>query len=228
MNKNTCLSCSSKPLKNGVYKVAMHDFIRKKLPKNIKLFEDRKKSKITVEGLRPNTIIFYFATKERDFRKPILKQQNAYSTLKNSGMTKSNSNGKATFYLDCPQIYLNDNGNYYNRHFHYVLYDEFNKQWMNDLFTQPILCNISKLDLKTYMDDKNVIVFDTRKYEEYMKNGKDNMISLPYNLELKKNDIGIKDNILKPIVLYGKKMEVEIIHQKFNKLGIFNTYGHFF
>ena len=59
----TCYSCSDKPIRNGIYKSDLEKFIFQQLPKdNTHYHKIGAPSKI-ISGLKPNTCIFYFASK---------------------------------------------------------------------------------------------------------------------------------------------------------------------
>jgi hypothetical protein len=108
-----CITCHSKPTKNGYYKAELlHNFI-KFIPQTNKLFHNDVNQKIKLENLEPNTEIFYFATKYRDFTKTIQIRSKAYSKLENSGIAKVNSKGETTIHVECPQIYINDDKKVY-------------------------------------------------------------------------------------------------------------------
>ena len=58
-----CYSCSTKPIKNGVYKSNLEKFIGQQLPKdNTHTHKIGAHSRI-IKNLKPNTCIFYFASK---------------------------------------------------------------------------------------------------------------------------------------------------------------------
>lgn len=91
-----------------------------------------------MDNLEPNTRIFYFATRYRDFIKSIQTRAKAYSKLDNCGVANVNSEGVANIYLDCPQLYLNDDGKVYHRHLHYLYWNKEDKMWDNKLYTKKL------------------------------------------------------------------------------------------
>ena len=93
-----CYSSGEKAIKNGVYKSHIEDFIKEQLPKTNKHFHKKGAPSKLIHGLKPNTCIFYFATKKKPITSKILKFEDAYGHLSNSGCTKSDSKGNVTFF----------------------------------------------------------------------------------------------------------------------------------
>ena len=153
----TCYSCSSKPTRNGVYKSELQEFIFSQLPKDNKHYHKVGALPRIIENLKPNTCIFYFATKKRSFILPLKKFEDAYGTLKNSGVTRTDSKGNAKFFLDCPQVYKSLSGNVHERHLHYVYWNEKSKSWNQNLYTQPVKCDVDQDFVKKYMNKSLVI-----------------------------------------------------------------------
>ena len=226
-----CLTCNDKPIKNSVYKKHLDTFIEKNLPKDNKHYHDKTASKIVLNNIKPNKCIFYFATTSNDFTKKIIHQLKAYGTLKNSGITKTDENGNANIYLHCPQLYINNNGNVYGRHFHFIYWNEIKKEWDKNLYTQQILCNIPKESIQKY--SKKAILIDAKPYENHIKNHIENSISIPYNKKWTEENIFEKIHLIKkncndklvPIILYCSHGSNDgfMLYKKLNKLGFFNT-----
>ena len=139
-----CYSCEKKPIKDGIYKAHIEKFIFSKIPKDNKHFHKVGSPSKIISGLKPDTCIFYFGTKERLFTSPLKKFEDAYGNLVNSGCTKTDSKGNAKIFLNCPQLYISLDGKVYNRHLHFIYWDEKNKIWSKTLFTQPLTCNVDK------------------------------------------------------------------------------------
>ena len=123
-----CLTCNNKPIKNSVYKENLNNFIEKQLPVNNKHYCDKTGNKIILDNIKPNKCIFYFATTSNDFTKKIIGQVKAYGNLENSGVTRTDENGKAILHLHCPQLYVNIDGNVHSKHFHFIYWNEEKKK----------------------------------------------------------------------------------------------------
>ena len=221
--KKACITCYKKPIKNGLYRAKLQHFADKQLPKNNKTYHQKLCPKIKISGLKPNKSIFYFGTENRDFTKKIQSRLIAYGKLKNSGVGKVDENGNCIIYLQCPQLYMNDNGKVYSRHFHYLYWDEKNLEWNKDLYTQQILCKIDKDILLKYMKKSILVNPDISSDKPCMNN----IISLPYKKNWTEssifNIIKKKDKLV-PIIIYSKESENCIkLYKKLNKLGFYNT-----
>jgi len=227
-----CITCHSKPIKNGIYKAEIQHFAEKQLPKDNKCYHRKESVKIVLSGLKPDKTIFYFAAEERDFTKSIQHRLKAYGKLLNNGVCHTNSNGNCSIYLDCPQLYINDDDVVYSRHFHFIYWDNKNLKWNTDLFTQQILCEVDNNFVLKHM--KKSIVVDARLKEYYEKSHIKNAISLPYNKkwvddiifeEFKKSMKNYNNDKLIPIIIYCSKDHVDghKLYTKLNKLGFYNT-----
>jgi rhodanese-related sulfurtransferase len=224
-----CITCDGKPTKNGHYKAHIEPFAKKGLPKDNKHYHDKTGSKFMLDNVLPNRCIFYFGTMKHNFTLPVQMREKAYSNLKNSGVTRSDSNGNATVYLHCPQVYLNDNGKAYHRHFHFMYYDEKNNEWEQNLFTQPILCEIKKAEIAKY---PKAILIDARPTEYYEKKHLPHAVSLPVDSNITTSSVfkAIHSNKpecndkLVPMLLYCAKncTASDTLAEKLNKLGFHN------
>lgn len=227
-----CMTCKNKPIKNGIYRAKLAHFSERNLPKNNKCFHHKNGNKIIISKLKPNKKIFYFATNKRDFTKDIKSQLEAYGSLKNCGIAKVNKNGTAIAYLKCPQLYKNTNNNIYSRHIHFLYWDDDEKMWNKDLYTQQILCDVNEKFVKKYI--KKSIIIDARKEKYYNKSHLKNSINIPYNIKwteksilekLKENIKNYNGNKLIPIILYSSKKynEADKLYKKLNNFGFYNT-----
>lgn len=227
----TCLLCKNKPIRNGVYKDHLENFVENNLPKDNKIYYNKNGNKIILSNLILNKTIFYFATNEYDFTKKIKTQVEAYNKLENSGISRINKDGKTVIYLKCPQLYINIDGNVHSRHIHFIYWDDKKKEWNKNLYTQQIICNVQEDFVIKYM--KESIIIDARIPEYYIKSHVKNSINLPYNKrwteknvieEFKKENKDYNENKLIPIIIYCSKgsNSGEILYHKLNKLGFFN------
>ncbi len=223
-----CATCSTKPYKKNIYSAVLKDFVRKNLPKSTKHYSNKKGYKIHLQNLSPNKTIFYFASETRDFRKPILARNVAYNTLKNSGVTTSDSNGNATFYLSCPQLYKEPSKNrIYSRHFHFLYFNNSKKMWIPKLFTHKILCDIHQHHVKKYMKSKNVKIVDALPSKYFKQKHIYGAINIPHNKKITLSHVqkllGKNKNV--PIIVYcysSKCNAAEKLYNKLDKLGYHN------
>lgn len=223
-----CATCSIKPLKKGIFKAILKDFVKTNLPKNTKCYANKNAYKIKMSGLKPNKTIFYFGAESRDFRKSIQMRNVAYGKLKNSGVTKSDSKGTATFYLTCPQIYKEPlNNHVYSRHFHFLYHISKKNVWSNKLYTHKILCDIYQDDVKKYMSNRNVKIVDALPSEYYDKKHIYGSINMPYKntytLSKVQKLLGKNKNVPIIIYCYDSKCNVaQKLTHKLDKLGYHN------
>jgi len=223
-----CFTCEKNPIKNGIYQAHLEKFAEKNLPKTNKQYHNTGGKKIHIQGLKPNHIIFYFATNERDFTKSIKQQTDAYNKLENSGVTKTDSNGEANVFLKCPQLYVNDDGEVYSRHFHFIYWNEKNGVWDKNLFTQQILCNVDWDFVHKY--DKKAVVIDARPNEYYEKSHYQGAINMPFNKRWNEENViaqlkNYKGDKMIPLILYCAKGcdAANKLYHKLDKLGFHNT-----
>ncbi len=223
-----CATCSTKPLKKNIFKAILKDFVKKNLPKNTKCYANKNGYKIEMSGLMPNKTIFYFGAESRDFRKSIQMRNVAYNKLKNSGVTKVDSKGKATFYLTCPQLYKEPlNKRVYSRHFHFLYYNSKKQVWSNKLYTHKILCDIHQESVKKYMKSRSVKIVDALPSAYYTKKHIYRAINMPYKksytLSKVQKLLGKNKNVSIIVYCYSAKCNAaEKLAHKLDKLGYHN------
>ena len=232
-----CITCKNKPIKNGIYKAELQNFELKRLPKNNKEYHSIENTEeIRINGLLPNSIIFYFATSNRDFTKSIQIREKAYGKLENSGITKVNNKGESILHLKCPQLYMNDDNKVYSRHFHFLYWDVKKNNWNQNLYTHQILCNVNKNFV--IKNIKKIILINALPSKYFNEKHIESSISLPYNKrytedyvieKIKEIHPSYNGDKLIPIILYCKKNcnNAEKLYNKLNKLGFYNTMHYY-
>ena len=226
-----CYSCGEKAIKNGVYKAHIEDFIKEQLPKDNKHYHKKGAPSKLIHGLKPNTCVFYFATKRRPITSKILKFEDAYGHLTNSGCTKTDSKGNAKFFLHCPQVYKSLNGKIYSRHIHFVYWNDKKYCWELNLYTHEIICHVDKEYVKKHASKSLIIDALPEKYynREHIKGA----VNLPYNKRVSEKDVlllmkkrGFKTlnkNIPIIVYCYNKACNAsEKLIKKLDKLGFHN------
>ena len=146
---------------------------------------------------KPNTWICYWAAEyTKDFMK-IKSAKDAYNTFKNHGLVKTNSSGKATFVLNCPQPYSVDDITY-PRHVHYCLLNRDNF-WSDNIKTLIVSCKIDFKIMRKYVHDKCHILFNALPKNSFDRCHIPNSYSLPVSL-LEKSSSKEKQNKVKHII----------------------------
>ncbi len=225
-----CATCSHTQVKSGIYRAILQDFVKRNLPKTPRPYSKRRGThKVEMKGLKPNATIFYFGTMSRDFRKPIQMRDRAYATLKNSGVTKSDAKGRATFYVKCPQIYKEPKQNkVYVRHFHFLYYKAKEERWSSKLYTHSILCDIKQDEVKRLAKSRKVKVVDALPEAYFNKEHIKGAVNIPHNKRMKRSTVekllGKNRNV--PIIVYcysAKCNAAEKVAHALDKLGYHNT-----
>ena len=228
----SCYSCNEKPVKNGIYKSQIEDFIKEQLPKTNTHYHKKGAPSKKIHGLKPNTCVFYFGTKKRPITSKIQKFEDAYGKLPNSGCTKTDNKGNAKFFLDCPQVYKSLNGKTYNRHIHFTYWDDKKNCWENNLYTHKIICHVDEEYVKKHGSKSLIIDALPQKY--YEKEHIKGAFNLPYTKRITEKDVyelmkkrGFKTtqkNIPIIVYCYNKTCNAsEKLIKKLNKLGFHNS-----
>ena len=99
---------------------------------------------VEVRNLKPNKRIFYFAANPSKNPRRVIPHTEAYTGLRNSGTAISSDEGIAYIHIHCPQVYVNEDGNIYPRHFHFVYVDgkkgNIGNERMPRLHTRHVSC----------------------------------------------------------------------------------------
>ena len=134
-------------------------------------------------------ILYYGATKKKfkDYNK-IKNHNNAYGDFKNSGIAKTNNEGKAILKFKCPQTYKEE-GNTVIPHIHYIVANKGNKKWIEKLQVEHIVCNISHSELKEIIKKKNALILNALPIKYYIKDRIPMSMPLPHDLDLTTNEV---------------------------------------
>lgn len=264
--KAPCEVCTTRKLtkKSGLYKLQNGDtHLRQYLPHSpTQILErktkgkNKKEEEVHLEGLKPNQNIFYFATNSKNIIEnglhptPFIK---AYDKLQNSGVTKTDPSGKAIVHVNCPQVYLAEDGQVYSRHFHIIYWLEKRKTWDTKIYTHQIFCNVDKKFVKQIVNvnnvnkniknhienhhenhDKNnkhrVLIIDALDESYYIKTHIPGAINMPAREKWTLNKV-MKllppgTNSTTPMILYCYSPEcnaAEKLWEQLNRLGFYNT-----
>lgn len=239
-----CQRCGAKAVGKN-YKTGDFEIFEKDYPKTNRLYHGRGQ-KVEVDGLKPNTVVFYFAT-HPSTNVDIPLRIDAYRHLENSGVTKVDEKGHVTFYVRCPQVYRNpEDKKVYSRHLHFIYWET--DGWERQLYSRKIFCEVTQSEVSKAISRGTHIVVNALPVEEYKKKHIKGSISLPVDdinedlieerimdalmgypivLEaiLKKN-ISFKEV---PMILYCYSPEcnaAERLKEKLDSLGFYNTWHY--
>jgi rhodanese-related sulfurtransferase len=235
--KAPCEVCTTRRVskKSGLYKLRKGDtHLRAYLPHDATLRENSNaKETVKLEGLKPISVFFYFATNSnsKDFTQPVQHFTDAYDKLQNSGVVKTNANGEATVHVNCPQVYLADDGQIYSRHFHIIYWQSKAKKWDTRIYTHQIFCNVDKAFVKKVISAKtDVIIIDALDESYFSKEHIPGAINLPskhkWTLEEVKKKMPKGIHSTTPIIIYcysPKCNAAEKLWVQMNRLGFYNT-----
>jgi rhodanese-related sulfurtransferase len=241
-----CHKCGPK-VSGSTYKTGDYEVFEQFFPKGAKPFHKRG-DKIVLENLKPNTIIFYFAPGQKAWTDiSISLRADAYGSLDNSGVTKSDKTGKATCYVKCPQVYRNpENKEIYSRHFHFIYWGA--NGWERQLYSQQIFCDVSQEDVKKAIKKGTHILVNALPASEYKKQHIAGSISIPTEeatkelveeriLQVFSNYPLLLDAFMKkkisfteiPLLLYCYSHECNAaasLKEKLDSLGFYNTWHY--
>lgn len=158
-----------------------------------------------------NRLIYYFSSAQQTHNLN-LEYPDSYKGSKNDGLVVLDKKGKATIHLDCPQPYK-DKGISYLPHVHFLVSNKNMTQWLDNLYTQNVLCNISKKVLKQHMKQKNRLIINALPKEYFEKNSIPGSHNLYYKDAQKQSPTEIKNSI-KQLVNNDKNIKVLITKHK--------------
>jgi rhodanese-related sulfurtransferase len=236
--KAPCEVCTTRKVskRSGLYKLQSGEtHLRSYLPTDPTLQENpHGQEEVHLEGLKPNTVLFYFATNSKDFTLPVRHFADAYDKLQNSGVVKTNGKGHAKVRVDCPQVYLADDGQVYSRHFHIIYWLAKDKKWDSRIYTHQIFCNVDKAFVSSIVNNpkfaKKVVIVDALDESYFEKDHLPGAINLPASHKWSLADVMEKmpngTGATTPMILYCYSHEcnaAEKLWVQLNKLGFYNT-----
>ncbi len=186
-------------VKRGEYTVAPNDVvpfligIRTKVPEKWDT-----KSEIDLGKKYANRWIYYWAANKTNTYK-IKSAPDAYGiNYTNSGITKSDKEGKITFKLECPQPYQVNNVTYYP-HIHFMISQKNNEHWELKVRTINIICNINRRQINSAIKNKSYLIINALPKEYFDKEHIPNSVNLYYEdaqkMTAKQIDDFVKNNL---------------------------------
>ena len=243
IKKAPCEVCTTRKIskKSGLYKLSSGDtHLRAFLPPDATLRENPQSKHhqlehVMLEGLKPNTTLFYFATNSKDFTKPIKQFADAYDKLQNSGVVRTDAKGDVDVWVGCPQVYLAEDGNVYSRHFHIIYWMKKTQKWDSRIYTHQIFCNVDKAFVRKMISAKSksvkkVVIVDALDESYFEKNHISGAVNLyashKWTLEEVIKKLPHGTNSTTPIIIYCSSPEctaAEKLWIQLTRLGFYNT-----
>ena len=149
-----------------------------------------------------NKKILYWAALPKTGLSPMpLDAKKAYHNFENSGVVKTNAEGKAKIQFMCPQIYStvvkgDSKPQSFFKHIHFVISNASGTQWLPQIYTRVLLCDSDYKDTKKMLNNGLSVFINALPCQYYAKDH----IPNSYNLSVK--DV--------------KKMSVIELHQWFS------------
>ena len=241
--KAPCEVCTTRKIskKSGLYKLRSGDtHLRTFLPEDATLRANPQSrhhqlEHVLLEGLKPNTTLFYFATNRKDFTKPIKQFADAYDKLQNSGVVKTDAKGNVDVWVGCPQVYLAEDGNVYSRHFHIIYWITKKQKWDSRIYTHQIFCNVDKAFVRKMISAKSksqekVVIVDALDESYFEKDHIPGAVNLPashkWTLAEVMRIFPKGSNSTTPIIIYCYNPEctaAEKLWMQLTGLGFYNT-----
>jgi rhodanese-related sulfurtransferase len=218
----TCKETSQDNQVFGVFPQKLDKIVKAHLPSSIHVHHKNQGQKFKIHHGVPNQYFFYFGSQPRNPTSRLLKKDAAYGDLSNSGIAKFDQKGTAIVYLDCPQVYIYEDGKVYHRHFHFVYWD--NTKWSNELYTSPILCIVDKSFIQQWI--QNIILINALSAEDFLKKNIPGSRNLPYNELWSEKQIKIS-NKNSPLVVYCQNPKCNAGLSVCNRLALFGFYNLF-
>lgn len=236
-HKAPCEVCYTRKItgSNSIYKLKSGDtHLRQYLPVTNALTKSTGNEKVILEDVKPNSTIFFFASNIPipDFTNKITPFKKAYGHLENSGVAKTDNNGKVSFKINCPRVYLAEDGEIYSRHIHWIYWNNKSKSWGNNIYTHQIFCNVDKKFVKKYVGNvsNKVILIDALSEESYREKHIPGAVNLPaskkWSLDEVMRVLPSGTHSTTPMIIYCYSPEctaAEKLWMQMNKLGFYNT-----
>ena len=223
-----CLSCNNT---NNIYKIHKKSIKDSsdwmKLKRDVKYFKTNNIANIslTKKGNRgefsiqlskkfANRYVYYYAADSKNAHElSFSNPDKAYNKFKNSGVGKVGKDGVLKAYIKCPQNYM-ENGLWYP-HIHFIVSNNNNKKWEPYIYTQIVLCHITKQFVKHAIKSNNFLILNALPMNEYIKDFIPMSMPLPYNSINDVDDVDIT-NYIKKLSVHSSNIHKYVLKNKDN------------
>ena len=156
-----------------------------------------------------NRYVYYYSANKKSIKDCLQPKfvVDAYSkNFNNMGVAKTNNDGIVKIKLDCPQSYYVNLNKLHTSHVHYFISDKNNKEWEEKLYTDIIICDLNKNELKNIIKNQCAVIINALPYEYYIKSHIPNSISIPYDIVVKNKitETEFKNYLTKMLVHYPR------------------------
>jgi len=178
------------------------------------LREGTQELEIDVGKKYANHLIYYWGSKDM-FNNLNLEYPDSYINSMNNGLMRLDNNGKCLVNVDCPQPYK-DQGISYMSHIHILVSDKKMTKWNTNIFTQNVLCNITKRNLHHHLQKKDRLVINALSKDYYNKTHIPGSFNLHYKEAEQMSEVQLNNSIKhmikshKPIQTLIKKNKLKL------------------
>lgn len=201
-------------------------FPNDKIPQldKIKLVHPPKSNQFVKIKLGPkygNRYVLYYASKNSNIDKleKVRDADNAYSHFENRGIAKTDLNGEATLKMRCPQVYKEEGETYFS-HVHFIISNKEKTEWINELKTQTVVCEITHKEMYKVVKHNSALVINALPIKYFIKERIPGSIPLPHDIVLDKlNGVEVKKYI-RDMLYVNPKLQKMVAEKKMDLMDI--------
>jgi len=186
MVKSICASCEnfsiSNPIKSLTTKkpkwLEKHDYVEEFI-KSQTVFKTKYKKGFDQiipidlgKNYKHRFLLYWAAMPSSDLK--VKDAKTAYDIFQNHGIVKLNAEGRGSLRLKCPQIYYTvkkgeQKEKSFYRHFHYVISNESNEEWLSQLYSNLLVCKRDVMDVKRALQQERAVLLNALPASYYAK-----------------------------------------------------------
>ena len=175
--------------------------------------------KLYIGKIHANKKILYWAAKPPDMKNLLINDaKSAYGNFNNRGVTSIDKYGFAVIKFLMPQNYKTTikkgkNNTTFFKHIHFVISNNNNNEWSNQIYTKLVHNNFNYKDFIKKLNSKKYIILNVLPYEVYAKDHIPNTYNLPYN-KISKMSINDLNNYFKELIKIHYPLLEKLLNSK--------------
>jgi len=168
-----------------------------------------------------NRYVLYYASKNSNIDKleKVRDADNAYSQFENRGIAKTDLEGEATLKMRCPQVYKEEGETYFS-HVHFIISNKEKTEWINELKTQTVVCEITHKEMYKVVKHNSALVVNALPIKYFIQERIPGSIPLPHDIVLDKlNGVEVKKYI-RDMLYVNPKLQKMVAEKKMDLMDI--------